>query len=373
MDSAATEESRPHSGQGDDVDQIGRHQSGVFPVYQRGDSVSPESRAAVKAFALRHRETSESTRAMVEAFARRIAVAASCLAVGHPTAMLHPNAWKADEFTFERHRELVKLSGATLENARSRWRMWYRFFTSNHFQRGSSSRRVKPFGPTQLCNFYDEMHSQLWTEQELPRRNAWASRFGRMPAAEEIHLAVRVILRDLSTAEAKAGWCSLAEEARDSGTGRIDLVRLSSLIECELHREHERRQTFERRRWELKRCEQGDQLPEVTRDIAAALLLGVAIGVRDDLVRQGIIVPSTPAPANEGEVESDHSEAETDIASLKPVLCWAISRVDSDGDQRLTRMGEDLTAIFTAVRRWDGSGTRARQLAHKYQAGSVGA
>lgn len=369
MDSAATE-SLPHSGQGDDVDQVGRHQSGVFPVYQREDSTSPESRAAVKAFALRHRETSESTRAMIEAFARRIAVAASCLAVGHPTAMLHPDAWRADEFTFERHREPVKLSGAALENARLRWKMWYRFFTANHFQRSVSALRVHPCGPTQLCDLHETLYSLPWIEGERPRRNRWASQYGSLESLEKLEDHVREVIESIDRRSAKDGWSLLSEQCKDVATGVVNRVELAALIERELRAEHNRRRDFDSYQKELK---SGSRLPAITPCNAAALLLGVAIGARDDLFRQGIIAPSTSAPANQTDVDTDSPrEAVTDVEPLKPVLCWTTTRVDSEGDQRLTRMGEDLAAVFTAVRRWDGSGARARQLAYRHQVGSVG-
>lgn len=362
MDSVATEP-LPHNSDDGDADQSGRHLSGVFPVFSPGGSVAQESVDSWKQFALRHRETSEGTQAMIEAFGRRIAVAASCLAVGHPTAMLHPDAWHADEFTFERHHTRVALSGTGLENARRRWRLWYHFLTANHFQRGGLSLRVKPFGPTQLCNFYKDLQSRLWVQQELPRRNAWAARYGRLPKIEEIPEEVRKILSEIDQSTANEGWRDFSREALDPKTGREVSPLLAWSIEHELRKEHQRRQMFESRRQELRQCEEGSRLPELATDTVAALMVGIAIGVRDDLVRQGVITSS--APANVADLDAK-------IELLKPVLCWSLVRAEGGGDQHVSRIGEDLSALFTLVRRWDASGTRARRLAFQQQKVSTG-
>lgn len=364
----AVTETVPHDGADDGVDRDGRHVSGVYPVFQRQDSLSKEPLAVRQAFAQRHRETSESTRETIEAFGRRIAVAASCLAIGHPTAMLRPEAWNSHELLYERNRVPVKLSRPALEAARARWGLWYRFFTANHLRRQAISRWVKPFGPTQLCTFSEDLSSHIWGQQEQPRRNEWANRFGRLPAGplflHDIRAEVQGILLDLEREESTEGWRILREKVRDPQTNEIDRAHLAFLIDCELREEHARRQQFEGRRDDLRRYQAGERLPDLELDDVASLLLGVAVGVRDDLLRKGIIVPASDAHLE--------SMSESNVETLKPVLGWSLVRVQGVGQDRRSRVGDDLLTILAAVRRWDGSGMRSRRLAFAHQAVSTG-
>ena len=83
------------------------------------------------AFAAAHRDIAQRSTLFLEALAGRVAIAASCLAVGCPSALLPPEAWRAGGRAWAFNGKVAKVYEAVpLKEARAEWSRWYRFFTS---------------------------------------------------------------------------------------------------------------------------------------------------------------------------------------------------------------------------------------------------
>lgn len=86
------------------------------------------------AFARSHRACAQQSARYTEALAGWVAIAASCLAVGCPSALLFPAAWRHGDdgiaVAYGSRPSPEHYSGNHLERVRLAWSEWYRFFTS---------------------------------------------------------------------------------------------------------------------------------------------------------------------------------------------------------------------------------------------------
>lgn len=103
------------------------------------DSLARFEREQQIAFAHAHREIAERSTLYLEALAGRVAIAASCLAIGCPSALIPHESWLVDAqvLAFGDNTDGVLYEGVRLREAQVRWGEWYRFFT-----RGSHALRV---------------------------------------------------------------------------------------------------------------------------------------------------------------------------------------------------------------------------------------
>lgn len=234
---------------------------------QRADSLVDDERVILRErhrkFAEEHRASAGLTSAMVGALARRIAVAASCLAVGDASAMLRPHAWSRDVHFYQKHGATVKLRGTELLQARARWRLWYRLLTAGHYLRFGDGRPIVPLSPFHVC----------------------------------------------------------ALAARLYQGASVDACEGNSLPEC-------------------------DQL---LGEIVRSILLGVAVAAWGDLCKEGVVACNTES-SEDG----------------RPMLGWVAFSAEYTDTGRCYRIERDLSSLLVMVRRFDGSGSRARELAYAY-------
>lgn len=109
------------------------------------DSLARFEREQQIAFARSHRDLAERSAHYLEALAGRVAIAASCLAIGCPSALIPHESWSVGghAWVFGDKDEGVLHEGARLREAQVRWGDWYRFFTRGSHDLQACARRME--------------------------------------------------------------------------------------------------------------------------------------------------------------------------------------------------------------------------------------